>query len=87
MPEAWNGKDGLAAVAMSSHLHIIKLVPLHVDKQFDVLVHPTTQEYGSVSIATVLLCSWGRPNVGWTRWRYINAFAFAAANCLKISTD
>ena len=42
-----------------------------------------TQEYCSVSFATVLLCSWSGPYVGWTRSRNISAFAFAAANRSK----
>ena len=60
---------------------------MHVDKWFDIWSTPTTQKYGSISIATVVLCSWGRPYVRWTRWRNISAFAFAAANCMKISTE
>ena len=40
-----------------------------------------------LSIATELLRSWGGPYVGWTKWKCISDFAFAAAILSKISID
>ena len=48
---------------------------------------PTTQEYCSLWIATVLLHSWGGLYVRWMRYRNTITIAFAAANCSKVSTD
>ena len=88
MPEAWIGREGLATVTIISHLTLSNSHLVRVDNTIDpiILFATATQEYCSVSIATVLLRSWGGPYVRWTRWRNIRAFAFAAANRSNISS-